>query len=357
MPYQETNTRAKPVSILVVDDDALIRDMLVTMVQELDFEAVPARNGAEAMEKLELQTFALVLLDLAMPEVDGYQVLLRIKDDLALRHIPVIVISGMSRLDNAVECLEKGATDFLPKPVNFALLKARIHSCLNLKRLGDLEQEFLQRLEVEQERAERLLLNVLPRAIAERLKQGECNIAEFFADCTVLFSNLVGFSQLTVEVPPADLIQTVNRIFSAFDRLAEGQGLEKIKSMGDTYMVVAGVPNWRTDHAEAVAELALHMRDAIKTINASLERKIKIRIGISTGPVVAGIVGEKKFSYDLWGETVNLASRMQFLGRPGCIQVGPATYERLKDKYYFERSSVQDVEGTGQIDSYLLMGR
>jgi class 3 adenylate cyclase len=289
--------------------------------------------------------------------VDGYQVLQRIKSDLRIRNTPVIVISGMSRIENAVECLEKGAADFLPKPVNFALLKARLQSCLEHKRLYDLEQTFIQRLQAEQERSERLLLNVLPAAIAERLKQGERNIAEFFADCTVMFSSLVGFSQLTTDVPPEELIQMINRIFSTFDNLAETHGLEKIKTIGDSYMVVGGVPNWRADHAEAVANMALQMRDAMKTISTSLGRPIKWRIGINTGPVVAGIVGEKKFSYDLWGETVNVASRMEFQGRSGCIQVGPTTYERLKGKYYFEASTVHDEKGLKQMDSYLLMGR
>jgi len=357
MQNQETQAAAKPPSILVVDDDVVMRETLVAMVQQLEYDAVPARNGAEAVEKLELQSFDLVMLDLSMPEVDGYQVLDRIKGDLAIRNTPVIIISGMSRIENAVECLEKGAADFLPKPVNFSLLKARIHSCLEHKRLYDLEQTFHQRLAFEQERSERLLLNVLPAAIAQRLKDGESNIAEFFADCTVMFSSLVGFNQMTAEVPPEELIQMINRIFSTFDRLAETHGLEKIKTLGDSYLVVGGVPSWRADHADAVANMALQMRDAMKSISTDLGRVIKWRIGVNSGPVVAGIVGDKKFSYDLWGETVNVASRMEFQGRSGCIQVGPATYERLKDKYYFEASAVHNEKGLKEMDTYLLMGR
>lgn len=357
MNNQDSGSPSKPVSILVVDDDAIMRETLVAMVEQLAYEATPARNGAEAVEKLELQAFDLVLLDLAMPEVDGFQVLERITSDLALRNTPVVVISGLSRIDNAVECLEKGAADFLPKPVNFSLLKARIHSCLERKRLYDEQQLFLQRLEEERQRSERLLLNVLPAAVAARLKQGETDLAELAADCTVMFSSVAGFHQLSEQVAPGDLVKMVGRIFSTFDRLAEARGLERIKTIGDTYMIAAGVPEWRADHAEAMAELALDMRDAMKSISTPQGRPVRWRIGINTGPVVAGIVGEKKFSFDLWGETVNVASRMEFFGKPGCIQVGAATRERLQDKYFFEAATVPDASGTGLMDSYLLMGR
>jgi class 3 adenylate cyclase len=344
-------------SALIVEDDDLVRELLCSLVAQFGLESVPARNGLEAMEVLELHAFELVLLDLAMPEIDGFEVLQRIKNDLALRRVPVLVLSGSSNIQTTIRCIEMGADDFLYKPVNTTLLKARIRACLEHKRLYDLEQGFLQRLEIEQERSERLLLNVLPAAIAQRLKQGEKNIAEHYPDCTVLFSDLVGFTRLATKIPPAELVQMLNTIFSEFDHLADRHGLEKIKTIGDAYMLVGGLPNPRSDHAEAVAAMALDMMEAMKTMHQKTGQLMQMRIGIHTGPVVAGIIGQRKFAYDLWGETVNIASRMESLGRPGGIHVSAATYERLKDKFNFATAGVQEAKGIGKIVVYLLLGK
>jgi adenylate cyclase len=344
-------------SVLVVEDDDVIRELLCDLVTRLGLTPLPAGNGLLAMEILEFQPFDLVLLDLAMPEIDGYHVLQRIKSDLSLRRVPVIVLSGMTNVETAIRCIELGADDFLTKPVNTTLLKARIQTCLEHKKLYDVEQEFVKRLEIEQERSERLLLNILPSTIAQRLKQGEKNIAEHFPECTVLFSDLVGFSRLATKTPPAELVEILNTIFSAFDQLADQHGLDKIKTIGDAYMLVGGVPNPRPDHAEAVASMALEMREAMKTMHSRTGYLLQMRIGIHSGPVVAGIIGTRKFSYDLWGETVNIASRLESLGRPGCILVSQATYELLKDKFTFSSTGLQDAKGIGQIQVYLLEGK
>jgi adenylate cyclase len=345
------------ITVLIVEDDEIVRESLSTLIEHLRFSCRAACNGAEAMEMLELYPFDLVLLDLAMPDVDGYQVLQRIKSDLAMRQVPVIVLSGLSDVDVIIRCVELGADDYLIKPVNFTLLKARIFKSLEHKKLYDVERNFLRRLEAEQERSERLLLNVLPASIAQRLKAGECGIAEHFPASTVLFSDLVGFSRHAMTISPAELVSMLNNIFSAFDELADRFRLEKIKTIGDAYMLVGGVPNPRSDHAEAVADMALAMREALKTVNTTHGYAMRMRIGINSGPVVAGIIGTRKFSYDLWGETVNIASRMESLGRPGWIQVGAGTYELLKDTFFFEPASVVDAKGMGQMDSYLLLGR
>jgi class 3 adenylate cyclase len=180
---------------------------------------------------------------------------------------------------------------------------------------------FVQENAKAQDRSERLLLNILPRPIAERLKHHPTTIADAHAEVTVLFADIVEFTKFSASILPQRLVEILNDVFSEFDRLAERHGLEKIKTVGDAYMVVGGLPTPRADHAEAVAEMALEMRDALagyeKTIGASLQ----LRIGIHTGPVVAGVIGRRKFSYDLWGDTVNTASRMESHGLPGVIQV------------------------------------
>jgi class 3 adenylate cyclase len=343
--------------VLIVEDDDIIRDLLCSLVRQMQLTALPARNGLEALEALEFQRFDLVLLDLAMPEFDGYDVLQRIKNDLRLRRVPVIVLSGMTDVDTAIRCIEMGADDFLTKPIQTTLLKARIRTSLQHKRLYDMEADFLRRLEQEQERSERLLLNVLPSSIAQRLKEGQEHIAEHFPECTVMFSDLVGFSRLANRISPAELVQVLNTIFSAFDQLADRHGLEKIKTIGDAYMLVGGVPTPRPDHAEAVAEMALDMQDLMRSMHTRTGHLLQMRIGIHTGPVVAGIIGTRKFSYDLWGETVNIASRLESSGRPGVIQVSAATAERLQHKFEFASAGTVDAKGIGPVPAYLLLGR
>ena len=215
----------------------------------------------------------------------------------------------------------------------------------------------LEQLEEEREKSERLLLNVLPEAIAQRLKQGAGTIADSFESVTVLFADIAGFTKLSATVSPTDLVQWLNEIFSEFDSIAAQADLEKIKTIGDAYMVVGGLPHPRDDHAEAIAEMALKMQEAISLFNRKRDGNFQMRIGINSGPVVAGVIGTKKFIYDLWGDTVNTASRMESHGAIGEIQVTEATYELLKDKYEFEERGAIAVKGKGEMPVYLLKGK
>jgi sensor domain CHASE-containing protein/class 3 adenylate cyclase len=214
-----------------------------------------------------------------------------------------------------------------------------------------------QKLVAERERAEDLLLNILPPSIAKRLGQNQETIADSFEEATVLFADIVNFTNLSSQISPREIVSLLNEIFTRFDRLLERYGLEKIKTIGDSYMVVGGLPLTRPDHAEAVAEFALDMQQQIQEFNAERGQSFSMRIGINTGPVVAGVIGLKKFIYDLWGDTVNTASRMESHGIPGAIQVSSATYERLKDKYLFEERGTIDVKGKGEMNTYILKSR
>ncbi len=218
-------------------------------------------------------------------------------------------------------------------------------------------RESNQQLLVEQEKSERLLLNILPEPIANQLKEGESSIANGFAEATILFADLVNFTKLSEKMHPTQLVSMLNEIFSQFDSLTEKHGLEKIKTIGDAYMVVGGLPVPRADHAEAIAEMALDMQAEILRFNLKRGQDCDIRIGINTGPVVAGVIGTKKFIYDLWGDTVNVASRMESHGIVGEIQVTVTTYEQLQHRYTFQpRGSIQ-VKGKGEMTTYLLTGR
>ncbi|MDY6780956.1 MAG: adenylate/guanylate cyclase domain-containing protein [Cyanobacteriota bacterium] len=218
-------------------------------------------------------------------------------------------------------------------------------------------QEAEEALRQEREKSEQLLLNILPEAIAEQLKQEKNPIAEQFSDVAILFADIVGFTSLSARLPATELVNFLNQIFSEFDRLAKERGLEKIKTIGDAYMVAGGLPIPKPDRFEAIAEMALAMQQGIIRLSEQLKEPLEIRIGINTGPVVAGVIGVVKFIYDLWGDTVNVASRMESLGEPGRIQTTQAIYERLKDRYIFEKRGEIDVKGKGKMTTYWLLAR
>ena len=269
----------------------------------------------------------------------------------------MIVISALGDLDSVVRGIELGAEDHLPKPFNRVLLKARIDASLEKKRLHDQEQIYIQQIQAERERSEHLLLNILPKPIADRLKQGQNKIADSFAEVTVLFADIVDFTKYSTYMSPTELVDLLNEIFSVFDYLTEKHGLEKIKTSGDDYMVAGGLPTPRIDHAEAIAEMALDMQKEIVRFKAENCESINIRIGINTGPVIAGVIGTKKFIYDVWGDTVNTAKRMEQHCFAGCIQITAATYERLRDKYLFEKRGTIHVKNKGEMVTYFLTGR
>ncbi len=344
-------------NILAVDDEIVNLTLLASKLRRDGYQVTKAENGRQALEILREESFDLVLLDILMPEVDGYQVLEIMKNDEALRHIPVIVISALDKMEDVIRCIEIGALDHLTKPFNPLLLKARIDAALAAKRLHDQEQEYFRIIREEREKSERLLLNILPGPIAERLKQGENIIADNFAEATVLFADIMGFTRYSQQIEPDELVIKLNDMFSVFDELAKKHDLEKIKTIGDSYMIVGGVPLPQSDHVEAIADMALDMQKGIKQFNAAHTESFRLRIGIHTGPVVAGIIGTVKFSYDLWGDTVNTASRMESHGIPDSIQVSAAAYERLQDKYVFEKRGVIPVKDKGEMMTYLLIGQ
>jgi sensor domain CHASE-containing protein/class 3 adenylate cyclase len=222
--------------------------------------------------------------------------------------------------------------------------------------LGEL-QVSSEKLAVEQQKAEQLLLNILPAAIAGELMQTKASIPQHFDEVTILFADIVGFTTLSHHLSPIKLVELLNQVFSAFDGLAEKLGLEKIKTIGDAYMVAAGLPMPRADHTEAIAEMALAMQQVTASFQAEAGEPLEIRIGINTGVVVAGVIGTKKFIYDLWGDAVNVASRMESSSEPGQIQVTAATYDRLKDRYWLEPRGTIAVKGRGEMETYWLRGR
>jgi class 3 adenylate cyclase len=264
------------------------------------------------------------------------------------------MISALNEVDSVVRCIEAGAEDYLTKPFNPVLLKARINAGLEKKRWRARERVYLDRLEDEREKFERLLLNILPQQIIGRLNDGETIIADRFDNVSVLFSDLVGFTQISSQLAPTELVSYLNALFSDFDAIAQELGVEKIKMIGDAYMVAAGVPEPRADHAQAIAEMALRMIATVERAKREHDAPFTARIGIHSGPVVAGIIGTHRFVYDVWGDTVNMASRLESQGEPNRIQISEATAKLLGESYEIEARGKIGFKGKGQQNAYFL---
>ncbi len=484
--------------IVIVDDNPTNLGVLFDFLTDSGFKVLVAQDGESAIQKVEYAHPDLILLDVMMPGIDGFETCRRLKAKTSTQDIPVIFMTALSDTVDKVKGFNLGAVDYVTKPVQQEEVKARVTLHLTIRNLQkrlqaqnlQLQQEIKEKQQAEEslrvaeekyrsifenategifqvtpdgryitanpalariygyespeelmtqitnigqqlyvepmrrddltafmqkydvlsdmesevyrkdgsviwisenirpiydasgavlyyegsvaditerrhaeaalrearKRSELLLLNVLPQAVAERLKLGQRTIAESFEAVTVLFADLVDFTEFSTQTSPTELVELLNQIFSKFDQLAEYHRLEKIKTIGDAYMVVAGLPTPRPDHAQAVAQMALDMQAAIAQFNTETGKAFQIRIGINSGPVVAGVIGIKKFSYDLWGDTVNTASRMESHGLPGCIQVTTATYDLLQDQYLFEERGSVQVKGKGEMTTYLLTG-
>jgi PAS domain S-box-containing protein len=490
--------------ILIADDSPLVLAMLANLLRSTGYQVVTAKDGVEATQRAYSEGADLIILDIFMPRMNGYQVCRLLKSDTQVAQIPVIILTGSEESGSAeFWSLQTGANAFLIKGCDRQELLGAVERLLAARPPGaegraseppgpeeilsrvselmdrELYQTTVQRIELqtilrnlqdgiltvdlerriltanqalcqmlgvgeeelrgrlceeaidgagetargllekalageegmawdsevhhasggsvpvsvsaarlrdflgktvggvclfqditrrkqiealnielgaEREKSERLLLNVLPVPVAERLKQGETTIAESFTEVTVLFADLVDFTPMSARQSPTEVVKLLNLIFSRFDELAAAYNLEKIKTIGDAYMVVGGLPEPRKDHAEAVADFALEIQQEISRFRSADGKTCSIRVGINTGPVVAGVIGVRKFIYDLWGDTVNVASRMESQGVPGAIQVTPATYERLKEGYRFERRPPIQVKGVGEMTPYFLIG-
>jgi adenylate cyclase len=355
-PIASTRTRDQSHSsrILVVDDILANRELLSRRLSRNGHVVSMVDGGKSALQLLAATQFDLVLLDLMMPDMNGFEVLRHLKSDPSTQHIPVIMISALDEIDSTVRCIEAGAEDYIPKPFDPVLLNARIDASLERKRLRDREQAFIDELQAEKSKSDALLLNILPASVVERMRRGEVEIADRFPDATILFSDLVGFTDLAGRSSPGRIIEMLNQLFSAFDALAKKFRLEKIKTIGDAYMVAGGLPEEQPEHALAVADMAIGMIEAVHEIGTGFDEPLQTRIGIHSGDVVAGIIGRHRFIYDVWGDTVNTASRLESSGVPNRVQISEATYQRVKNSFHCEPRGELDIKGKGRLLTYFL---
>jgi adenylate cyclase len=349
-----TATRGR---ILVVDDARINRTLLETHITEAGHDVVTAADGAQALELLARDSFDVVFLDLLMPGVSGFDVLFAMKKDDRLEHVPVIVVSAVEDTGSIARCIEMGALDYIEKPFNPVLLQARLLAALAQKRLRNAEERHLAELRREQRRTEDVLFNVLPRAVAERLKRGEREVVQSVDSATVLFADLANFTAFAAESDPREVLLTLNTIFSAFDALLERSPAEKIKTIGDEYMVAHGVISPEPDHALVVARVALEMLDELARLSGSLPVPMSMRIGIHSGPLVAGVIGTRKLAFDLWGDTVNTAHRIQSTGELNQVVVSETTQRLLGRAFRTQSRGPTPLRGRSALETFVIERR
>lgn len=345
----QERTASVGISVLVVDSGSLTSQSLAMRLELLGYTCRIATScaGADAILADQADTIDLVVLDLMVDGGRGHQFLHQLRTTPATLGVPVIVTSGRVDTETVARSIKLGAEDHMFKPLNPILLKARVASCLENKFLRD-EQKLLR------EQAERLLQAMLPRRIAQRLYDGETVIAEQLTGITVLFADLVGFTPLSVKLSPPELVGLLNSLFSAFDKLTEIYGLEKIKTSGDAYIIAGGLGDGDPNHIRNMGLMALDMQEQVKGFSERFAHTLSCRIGIHIGPLVGGVIGNKRFVYDIWGDTVNTASRMESHGERGRIQVTQAYRDAANDFFEFEPRGIIHVKGKGEMPVHFL---
>lgn len=349
----------KPVAatILIVEDSPVNQRILARLLKDAGYRVQMVSNGMEALAHLATAQPDLILLDVMMPEMDGFELCRQLQQRNLVVDVPIIFISSLDDAADKVSGFAAGGVDYITKPFHPAEVLARIDTHLKLCRLQRQLAERNRQLALEKQKSEALLRNVLPVTVAaELLERGTCT-PQSFPDVTVCFVDLVGFTPVSSSLAPDRLINELNELFTAFDHIVEYNHCERIKTTGDAYLYVSGITKANADHTRDVALAALDMVDYLTLRNRTAEYKWQIRIGIHTGSVIGGIVGVKKYLYDIFGDTVNIAARLQALSHPMCIHVSDAVYQRLKDAFLFSCPLDVEMKGKGKQSTCFLEAR
>lgn len=328
--------------ILIVDDLEDNLKVLSETLQEHGYHPLQAKSGERALQIALKAQPDLILLDVMMPGMDGFETIQALKTDPQTTDIPVIFISALGQIEDKVKGFQSGAVDYVSKPFQKEEVLARVGTHMKLRQAQ-------RAVEAEMARSEKLLHNILPQAVAAALKNQGSSPPQLFPEVTVLFSDLVGFTERSAQLEPQVLIGELNDLFSGFDAIMTRHGCERIKTIGDAYLAVCGMPSACSDHALKMAQAALEMRVFLETRNQSAPLKWEMRVGIHSGPVVAGIVGTNKYIYDVFGDTVNTASRMENLSEPMRINLSETTWNLIRDKVKTCPRDLVEVKGKGSM--------
>lgn len=342
-------------TILVVDDTpqnlSLMSDLL-----EGQYAVKLAPSGARALKIATTNPPDLILLDIMMPDMDGYEVCRQLKANPACKDIPVIFVTAMHEIVDEEAGLSVGAVDYLTKPISPPIVLARVRNQLALKSAADDLREQNRLIEEERTRAKELLHNILPVEIAAELSETGHVRPVRHESVSILFTDFSGFTQTSATMPAARMVAELNEIFATFDDICDELGVEKIKTIGDAFMAVAGLPKSCEDHAQRCVRAGLRMAEYLEQRNQVAAFKWAIRIGIHSGPVVSGVVGKRKYTFDIWGDTVNVASRMESSGEVGRVNISAYTYDLIRSDFACEYRGKVDAKGKGQIDMYFVTG-
>ncbi|MFZ2959681.1 MAG: adenylate/guanylate cyclase domain-containing protein [Candidatus Ozemobacteraceae bacterium] len=326
--------------ILAVDDSPdnieIIRNLLGK-----DYQIKAATRGRKAIEIAKRKPHPdLILLDVMMPEMDGYEVCRCLKADPETAHIPVVFVTGKNETANELEGFELGATDYIAKPFHPAIIKARVHTHLLLQK--------------EQKKVEQLLENILPHKVIQDLKEHGFSSPHLFDPVTVMFADLVGFTPAAAKISPEQLIRELTDMFTTLDGIVAKHGAERIKTIGDAYLAVCGMPIPNSEHAAVMVRVAMDFFAFLETYNRDKQKCWKIRIGLDTGPVVGGIVGRRRYLYDIFGDAVNTAARVQTAAQPMSLMVTEKTWNLVKGLFPFIHQGLIDLKGKGPMSLYAL---
>ena len=333
--------------ILAVDDEDFNLKLLIRHLEKQGFSEVEtASNGAEALEKVRNNGFDLVLMDIEMPEMDGISALEALKSDMKQREIPVIMISGVEEMDRIVKCIELGAEDYLSKPFNPVMLRARVNASLEKKRLRDLESNHLSQIKSEKKKSDQLLNVILPSAAASELKATGKVAPRSYDNAAILFCDIVGFTSFCSNHSAEEVVGGLQDLFVKFEEVTRAHQMEKIKTIGDEFMAAAGLTVQNFQPLLSAVKCGHDMAAATKTLDIDWE----VRVGIHAGPVVAGIVGDEKYQFDVWGDTVNTAARMTGLGSSGTVVMTYDSWLQVQDECQGRSLGRIDVKGKGIIE-------
>ena len=335
-------------SILVVDDNSTNRDILARRLTKLGYAVSTAVHGREALQFLGEENFDLVLLDIMMPVMNGYEVLDRMKADPGLRNIPVIVLSASDEMQSAVLSIQRGAEDYLVKPFDPVLLKARIRSSLQKKRWRDQEEIYRRQIEEEKRRADELLHVILPEEIVTELKQTQQVVPRRYDNVAVMFCDIVSFTDYCDKRTPQEVMPELQRLIEAFETIALEHELDKIKTIGDSFMAAAGLLRPTECPVTNCIQAGLAMLQAASHHPAGWS----LRIGINVGPVVGGLLGHRQYLFDLFGDTVNTAARMESYGQPGSIALSAIAWERIAARSKGQTLGLIKVKGKGEMEIF-----
>jgi DNA-binding response OmpR family regulator len=358
-------------SILIVDDTPANLRVLSQFLEEQGYRVRIANSGKRALDAIISNPPDLILLDIMMPEMTGYDVCKELKNRPDTSEIPVIFISALDSTEDKVNAFDVGGVDYVTKPFHFKEVLARVKAHLSIRALqkkledqnSQLEHEINERkyaekllveyasdLETEKQKSDQLLLNILPISVANDLKETGQTVPKIYPDVTVLFSDVVGFTQMSSELEPIALIGLLNTMFTAFDNIMQTYACERIKTSGDGYLAVCGMPNPDPNHAANVVQAA---QELIRFLRSS-KFPWKVRIGIHSGPVVGGVVGVQKYIYDVFGDTINTAARMENYSEPMQINISEATYRRVAGKFKVINREITQVRGKGNLAMYFV---